>query len=143
MDDIAVFKLDSLPDLVFTVTRTTKPVPPQAPNVTGTVPIGFLDFVSRRELPQVVSQSGFSAPAGPEVIDTPRIRGGKVPFIFRALPGYTFYALRYDQEILQEEPWGHSRRAPGWIRITYYGPGDDEERELGGFAGPEVAGKVV
>jgi hypothetical protein len=112
MDDIAVFKLDSLPELVFTVTRTTEPVPPQRANATGTIPQGFLNFVSRRELPKVVSQAGFSGPAGPEMVDTPRIHGGKVPFVFRTLPGYTFYAIRYDQEIVEKGPLGQARRAP-------------------------------
>lgn len=136
MDDIAVFKLDSLPDMVFTATRTTKPIPGGI--VTGTIPAGFLNIVGRRELPEVVSQAGAAGPVEPEMVDTPRIRGGKVPFVFRTLPNYTFYTIRYDDEIVETSPTGHTtRRAPGWIRITFYGPDDDEERELCGYAGPQ------
>jgi hypothetical protein len=136
MDDIAVFKLDSLPDITFTVTRTTQPAPMPSG---GTKPIGFLDFVGRREfVPGIASQAGVPGPTGPEMVETPRIPGGKVPFVFRTLPGYTFYAIRFDHEILDKDlRGGTERRAPGWIRVTYYGPGDDEERELCGFAGPQ------
>lgn len=139
MGDIAVFKLDSLPDIVFTVTRTTKPILPHTGTVTGTIPLGFLNIVGRRELPTVVTQPGVAGPVGPEMVDTPRIRGGKVPFVFRTLPDYIFYAIRYDDEIVETSPTGQTtHRAPGWIRITFYEPGNDEERELCGYAGPQA-----
>lgn len=131
MDDTAVFKLDNLPGINITVTRTV--------DAGSEYPVGFLMFTGRRENPEMVSQSGGSGPVGDGETDTPRIRGGKVPFVFRSLPGYTFYALRYDERIVEKDIAGHpmAQRMPGWIRITYYGPGDDEEHEWGGFAGPE------
>lgn len=128
MDDIAAFKLDGLPDVTFTVTRSTD---------SGGRPEGSLTFTARREHPEILCRSGGSGPRAPQT-DTPRIPGGKVPFVFRTLPGYIFYALRCDTEIdFGETPLGVARRMPGWVRITYYGPGDDEERELCGFEGPE------
>lgn len=120
MDDIAAFKLDSLPDITFTVTR--------AISSGGENPAGFLNFA-------------------PEAVDTPRIRGGKVPFVFRTLPGYTFYASQIEPRVGDPEGptllagFGNipetSQRSPGWIRITCKGPDDDEELEFFGFAGPE------
>lgn len=103
MDDIAAFKLDSLPDITFTVTR--------AISSGGENPAGFLNFAARREQPEILGGGGRPGPVGPEAVDTPRIRGGKVPFVFRTLPGYTFYAS-------QIEPSGRPGRAhtPGWIR---------------------------
>jgi hypothetical protein len=130
MDDTAAFKLDSLPDVTFTVTRSTDPSG-------GFRSEGFLQFTARREDPKILSQSGSSGPVGPDSTDTPRIRGGKVPFVFRTLPGYTFYAIRYDEGMVEENHGFLSQRMPGWVRVTYYGPGDDEEQEWGGFAGPE------
>lgn len=80
MDDIAAFKLDSLPDITFTVTR--------AISSGGENPAGFLNFAARREQPEILGGGGRPGPVGPEAVDTPRIRGGKVPFVFRTLPGY-------------------------------------------------------
>ncbi len=84
-----------------------------------------------------LSQSGGSGPVGCGETDTPRIRGGKVPFVFRTLPGYVFYALRSEEWIVEGAGDVITQRMPGWIRVTYYRPGDDEEHELCGFAGPE------
>ncbi len=71
MDDIAAFKLDSLPDITFTVTR--------AISSGGENPAGFLNFAARREQPEILGGGGRPGPVGPEAVDTPRIRGGKVP----------------------------------------------------------------
>lgn len=72
---------------------------------------------------------------------------GKVPFVFRTLPGYTFYASQIEPRVGDPEGptllagFGNipetSQRSPGWIRITCKGPDDDEELEFFGFAGPE------
>lgn len=139
MDDIAAFKLDSLPDITFTVTR--------AISSGGENPAGFLNFAARREQPEILGGGGRPGPVGPEAVDTPRIRGGKVPFVFRTLPGYTFYASRIEPRVGDPEGptllagFGNipetSQRSPGWIRITCKGPDDDEELEFFGFAGPE------
>lgn len=130
MDDTAAFKLDALPDVSFTVTRSTAPSG-------GFRSEGFLTFTARRENSSILSQSGASGPVDSGQTDTPRIRGGKVPFVFRSLPGYIFYALRSDELMVETLGGMTMQRSPGWIRITYYGPGDDEEHELAGFAGPE------
>lgn len=71
----------------------------------------------------------------------------KVPFVFRTLPGYTFYASQIEPRVGDPEGptllagFGNipetSQRSPGWIRITCKGPDDDEELEFFGFAGPE------
>lgn len=101
MDDIAAFKLDSLPDITFTVTR--------AISSGGENPAGFLNFAARREQPEILGGGGRPGPVGPEAVDTPRIRGGKVPFVFRTLPGYTFYAS-------QIEPRVATRKGPhSWL----------------------------
>ncbi|TLH63359.1 hypothetical protein [Mycolicibacterium neoaurum] len=131
MEDTAAFKLDALPDVSFTVTRSIDPEG-------GFRSEGFLKFTARREIPAILSESGGSGPVGNGQSDTPRIRGGKVPFVFRSLPGYTFCALRSDETMLENLGGMTVQRSPGWIRITYYGPGDDEEHEWGGFAGPET-----
>lgn len=91
MDDIAAFKLDSLPDITFTVTR--------AISSGGENPAGFLNFAARREQPEILGGGGRPGPVGPEAVDTPRIRGGKVPFVFRTLPGYTFYASQIEPRV--------------------------------------------
>ncbi len=49
MDDTAAFKLDGLPDVCFTVTRSTDPEG-------GFRSEGFLDFTARREAPRILSQ---------------------------------------------------------------------------------------
>lgn len=69
MDDIAAFKLDSLPDITFTVTR--------AISSGGENPAGFLNFAARREQPEILGGGGRPGPVGPEAVDTPRIRGGR------------------------------------------------------------------
>ncbi|AFE17350.1 hypothetical protein MRGA327_15495 [Mycobacterium tuberculosis RGTB327] len=132
MDDIAAFKLDSLPDITFTVTR--------AISSGGENPAGFLNFAARREQPEILGGGGRPGPVGPEAVDTPRIRGGKVPFVFRTLPGYTFYASQIEPRVGDPEGptllagFGNipetSQRSPGWIRITCKGPDDDEELEF-------------
>jgi len=132
MDDTAAFKFDSLPGVTFTVTRSLVGGP-------DVMPEGFLTFTGRRDPEEILSQSGGTGPTAPPSIDRPFIPGGKVPFVFRSLPGYTFYAARAEREVFVDSPGGlgGTRWAEGWIRVTYYRPGDDEEHEHGGFAGPE------
>lgn len=69
-------------------------------------------------------------------IDKPYVPGGKVPFAFRSLPGYLFCASRCDREVEAVERGTTTRWQEGWILITYYVEGDDEEHTMGGFAGP-------
>jgi hypothetical protein len=70
-------------------------------------------------------------------VDKPFVPGGKVPFVFRSLPGYTFYAARAEQEVIVDDPAGQKRWLEGWIQITYLRDGEDEEQGFGtGFAGP-------
>lgn len=54
MDDIAAFKLDSLPDITFTVTR--------AISSGGENPAGFLNFAARREQPEILGGGGRPGP---------------------------------------------------------------------------------
>jgi len=69
MVDIAVFKFDSLPDIAFTVRRTTDP---DRENETGQV--GNLSFEAHRELPEVLAGAGRNGRVGPEMDAGPSVR---------------------------------------------------------------------
>lgn len=69
MDDIAAFKLDSLPDITFTVTR--------AISSGGENPAGFLNFAARREQPEILGGGGRPGPVGPEAVDTHVFAAGR------------------------------------------------------------------
>lgn len=111
----------------------------------GKIRRGFTP-AARREQPEILGGGGRPGPVGPEAVDTPRIRGGKVPFVFgryRVTPSTPAKSSRVGDP---EGPtllagFGNipetSQRSPGWIRITCKGPDDDEELEFFGFAGPE------
>jgi hypothetical protein len=134
MDDTAAFKFDSLPGVTFVATRSMEPK--QTPN--GHVLAGTINIVPHRDLQDPsLGAAGFAGPTAPPSQDKPFIPGGKVPFVFRSLPGVTFYASRAEGEVTMDEPTGTKRVAEGWIRITCYLDGDEEERELCGFAGPQ------
>ena len=113
-------------------TRSTKPK--QTP---GHVLAGLINIVPHWDGEPLGQSASFAGPTAPPSQDRPFIPGGKVPFVFRSLPGVIFYASRADQEVIMDEPTGPKRVAEGWIRITFYLDGDEEERELGGFAGPQ------
>ena len=133
MEDTAAFKFDTLPGITFVVTRET--APKDTPH--GVRPAGWLQFVPHRDTPdESLGESGSVGPSGPPSIDKPFVPGGKVPFTFRSLPGVTFYASRTVQGTQATTPYGEERVNEGWIKITYYLDGNDEEQELGGWAGP-------
>ncbi len=88
---------------------------------------------------------GQSWTGGPGSGRYPRIRGGKVPFVFRTLPGYTFLRQPNRAESGRPEaptlpagfaivPETRSGRRDGSASPA---PDDDEELEFFGFAGPE------
>ena len=137
MKDTAAFKFDSLPSVTFVATRLTAPE-------TGSdglqYPEGWLEITPHRDgSEEGLGSSGDVGPTAPPSVDKPFVPGGKVPFAFRSLPGYTFYASRAEREVIFDDPpAGKVRVQDGWIRQTFYLEGDDEEHELGGFAGPRA-----
>jgi hypothetical protein len=136
VDDTAAFKFDSLPGITFVATRYT--AEKQMPD--ATYPEGWIEITPHRVgSEEGLGSSGLHGPTAPPSVDKPFVPGGKVPFIFRSLPGYTFYASRAEREVIFDDPTrGKVRVQEGWIRQTFYLEGDDEEHELGGFAGPRA-----
>ena len=91
MKDTAAFKFDSLPSVTFVATRLTAPE-------TGSdglqYPEGWLEITPHRDgSEEGLGSSGDVGPTAPPSVDKPFVPGGKVPFAFRSLPGYTFYAI--------------------------------------------------
>lgn len=131
MKDTAAFKFDSLPGVTFVVTRHTKAIDQRSE--------GWLEFSSYRDGEKRLSGSGQTGPTAPPSLDMPFVPGGKVPFIFRSLPGYTFYAARSTRDVeVRDQGGGITRWMEGWVQLTYRVDGDDEERPLGGFEGPRT-----
>jgi hypothetical protein len=132
MHDTAAFKFDSLPDVTFTATRAIR----DEKEKPGTITIKV-----RRDPPDHIDITWLSSPEPPpgREHDTPFVPGGKVPFVFRSLPGVTFYATRITEEMVEENPGGFkSIKLPGWVVFSYRRDGDDEEITTGGWAGPEA-----
>lgn len=139
MDDIAAFKLDSLPDITFTVTR--------AISSGGKIRRGF--SISRRAesnrrswVVEAVLDRWARKRSILHVFAAGRCRSSSGRY--RVTP---FYASQIEPRVGDPEGptllagFGNipetSQRSPGWIRITCKGPDDDEELEFFGFAGPE------
>lgn len=138
MDDIAAFKLDSLPDITFTVTR--------AISSGGKIRQGF--SISRRAesnrrswVVEAVLDRWARKRSILHVFAAGRCRSSSGRY--RVTPSTPAKSSRVGDP---EGPtllagFGNipetSQRSPGWIRITCKGPDDDEELEFFGFAGPE------
>jgi len=136
--DTAAFRFDSLPGVTLVATRYLTPrTTPDGHDL----PVGFIEIDAHRDTPDPSHSGGHPGPTAPPSQDRPFVPGGKVPFMFRSLPGVTFYASRGEREVIVDAPPGSlhkaTRWAMGWIRITYYLDGDDEEHEHASFAGPE------
>jgi hypothetical protein len=134
MEDTAAFKFDSLPGYTFVITRYTKPTS----DAYGTHSEGDLRTDYHRDGEQFGGGT-VEGPTAPEQTDRTFVPGGKASFLFRSLPGYTFWATRSVRDVtLRDEARGETATAlEGWIRIGYTRD-HDEEHELFGMAGPQI-----
>src|SRR6478735_5025130 len=92
--DTAAFRFDSLPGVTLVATRYLTPrTTPDGHDL----PVGFIEIDAHRDTPDPSHSGGHPGPTAPPSQDRPFVPGGKVPFMFRSLPGVTFYASRGGQ----------------------------------------------
>lgn len=154
MRETAAFKFESLPGWTFTVTRFITEENDGLDSFTGGQrKAGDLRISFHRDGAPGAVVAWAEGPVGEPDPDKPYVRGGRVTFAFRSLPGHTFWATRSEREVTTRYPgreqvgenetspevWLHETSPEGWLRIGYTRDGEDEV-ELCGMQGPRADG---